>query len=134
MAEENSEHIPTVIIPMEPVGSLEGEVLMNSEGGKFCLELTVDKMKVDFPFDPEKGKLTIGRGGGNGIQILAMSVSREQHAEISYNGSECMLKHVDGKNGTYVNGIKLGERAYALRDNDKIRFGAAELVYREKKD
>ena len=158
-SEPEDEHMPTVIIPVEPVGADSRtesipesglEILAKEKldspaeaGPRYFFERRMDKRVDIYAFDPEKRTLKICRGAKivnnesvpiGDIQILAMSVSREQHAEISYNGNECLLRDVGSKNGTYVNEKRLGKETHALRSGDNIRFGAAELTYRENKE
>ncbi len=154
---EGEEKMPTVIIQMEPIGAPEartesisvsaleelakgGDILaqkLPEEDSKYFFERNMGGRIDTYPFNPEKRTLKICRGAKEGvpigdIQILHKSVSREKHATIGYNGGECVLKDVGSKNGTYVNGIKL-DKPYSLRSGDVVKFGDAELVYRERK-
>jgi pSer/pThr/pTyr-binding forkhead associated (FHA) protein len=64
---------------------------------------------------------------------LAKTVSRT-HAELKYNplGRECLLGDKGSLNGTYVNGERLKKDKYrVLRDGDIVRFGNAQLQFRE---
>ncbi|MCU0642611.1 MAG: FHA domain-containing protein [archaeon] len=116
---------------------------------KYCFEYEISGRVFPYAFDPEKRTLKICRGATadgipiGDIQILHKSVSREKHATIGYNGSECVLKDVGSRNGTYVldhqpepgekpkwNKI---EKPYGLRNGEVLKFGDAVLTYREKK-
>ena len=82
---------------------------------------------------PESGQVhpllgrtnTIGRDSANGIIIDDIGVSRV-HAEIVETDFKHYLHDVS-TNGTYVNGNRLGDQEYQLKDGDRINLGPSEI-------
>ncbi len=64
--------------------------------------------------------LTIGREETNDIVLDSRLVSR-QHAEISLIGNDYVLKDLQSKNGTYVNGEIVTE-PYVLKVQDEVQI------------
>lgn len=53
----------------------------------------------------------------------SLEVSRK-HAEIKKSGDETyQIRDLGSKNGTYVNGTKIGDNYYPLKNDDKVRLG-----------
>jgi predicted component of type VI protein secretion system len=77
-------------------------------------------------YDLVEDLITIGRSPDNMIVINDPSVST-RHARLQRAGDTYRLKDLDSTNGTRVNGISVAEAA--LRFDDRIRFGAAEVRY-----
>ena len=82
---------------------------------------------------PESGQIhpllgrtnTIGRDSANTVIIDDIGVSRV-HAEIVETEFKHYLRDVS-TNGTYVNGNRLGEEEYLLKDGDKIGLGPSDI-------
>ena len=72
--------------------------------------------------------LSLGRADENAVVIHDPQISRF-HAEIEWNGSGCMLRDLGSVNGTFVNGRRLGDTAYLLRDGDEIVIHKDKLLY-----
>ncbi len=70
--------------------------------------------------------LNIGRGPANDLVLSSMLVSRK-HAEVARRGDSYVLKDLNSSNGTFLNGVQIGEQA--LRDGDSIRIGPYKLLY-----
>jgi hypothetical protein len=68
----------------------------------------------------------IGRGSEADLRIEDAGISR-QHAEVLL-GREVVLRDAGSTNGTYVNGIQIGEAT--LRDGDVIRLGGTSITFR----
>jgi 3-deoxy-7-phosphoheptulonate synthase len=64
---------------------------------------------------------TIGRTGRAAIRVEDTGISR-QHATVSREGDEFVVRDLGSANGTYVNNRKL-EGPHALREGDTLRFG-----------
>jgi len=75
------------------------------------------------------GPLTIGRRASNAVALEWDPVSRA-HAQIECIGGEWTIAD-DGlsRNGTYVNGTRIGGRV-RLRDGDSVRCGSTAVVFR----
>ena len=67
----------------------------------------------------------IGREGDQEIAIDANAVSR-QHAEIRRTGHGYLIADLESRNGTFVNGERLGEDPQPLRDGDEIVIAGEE--------
>jgi hypothetical protein len=79
---------------------------------------------------PGRWRVTIGRRLHSDVALSwDVEVSRE-HALLERNGEGWMLVDEElSRNGSFVNGVRLDGRR-ALQDEDRLRFGRTELVYR----
>jgi DNA-binding winged helix-turn-helix (wHTH) protein len=68
-----------------------------------------------------EGENILGRGTDSLVWIDAQSVSR-RHARVMVASGLATLEDLGSKNGTFVNGIRLGSPV-ALRDGDELRIG-----------
>ncbi|HBE71454.1 MAG TPA: sigma-54-dependent Fis family transcriptional regulator [Planctomycetaceae bacterium] len=67
-------------------------------------------------------------GRGNGCQIyLSDPLSSRTHAIISYEAGKWTASDADSRNGTQVNGTKIG--TVELFDGDRIQIGSTELLF-----
>lgn len=74
------------------------------------------------------GELTLlGRGKECEMVLEDRQASRE-HAEIRKVGGAFVLKDLESKNGTFVNGTPVS--SWTLKDGDVIRIGRAEFRFR----
>jgi diguanylate cyclase (GGDEF)-like protein len=69
---------------------------------------------------------TIGRSNLANVQLDEEGVSR-RHAQIVQEGDRVLLRDLGSKNGTFVNGERVSERA--LQEGDKIVLGAAVIRF-----
>ena len=76
---------------------------------------TIDGQKLRFPLF--KDKLSIGRTAHNDIQIKAQYISR-RHAMVVTENDQTRIVDWGSKNGVYVNGIRVTEKA--LRNGDLV--------------
>jgi len=74
--------------------------------------------------------LVIGRQSEGFVEFLAddAQVSR-RHAELLIDGSSFIISDLGSQNGTYVNGVKIGE-PFTLSDGDRIRIGTTSFLFR----
>ena len=70
--------------------------------------------------------MIIGRDASNWICITDPSSSRK-HCLLTRNGNEFLLKDLESRNGTFVNGIPIRERI--LQHGDKIDVGDSSFLY-----
>ena len=70
--------------------------------------------------------VVIGRSVGCNLRLDDSEVSR-QHARISHNGADFVLKDLSSANGTRVNGHALTERV--LCNGDNLQFGSSVLLF-----
>jgi DNA-binding winged helix-turn-helix (wHTH) protein len=75
-----------------------------------------------------EGENVIGRDPESALWIDDSSVSR-QHARIVVVGSEVTLEDLRSKNGTFLNGKKIGQGT-SLSDGDEIRIGPQKMLFR----
>ena len=68
----------------------------------------------------------IGRGTDVDLRVEDAGVSRS-HVEVLL-GREVLLRDLGSTNGTYVNGVQVGEAV--LRDGDLIRLGGTAITFR----
>lgn len=78
------------------------------------------------------GANTVGRSAESVIQIDAPGISRH-HARITVSGQQVTLEDLGSKNGTHVNGRRVGVPCQ-LADGDRIQFGAVEATFRSGAD
>ena len=74
----------------------------------------------------EEGVLKIGRNSDNTIVLPDALVSR-YHAEVHFDGTECLIRDVGGKNPVRVNGEEVDRRV--LAHGDTITIGGVEMVF-----
>jgi pSer/pThr/pTyr-binding forkhead associated (FHA) protein len=70
-------------------------------------------------------KTTVGRGDQNLLVIRDPSISA-QHCEILVHGAEVIIRDLDSRNGTMVNGRKLRNQQSSINSGQLIRFGTVE--------
>ena len=73
----------------------------------------------------EKSTFSIGRRSGNDLQLVGSDVSRD-HADITRENEQYMLRDRGSRYGTFVNGEQISERQ--LADGDRIRLGRTEQI------
>lgn len=79
-------------------------------------------------------KVRIGRGAQMDLVLDRDEKVSRHHAEIAFNNAgEFVLSDVGSSGGTQVQGNDLGTKTVRLRDGDRIRLGATELVYRDER-
>jgi len=78
----------------------------------------------------EKDVFTVGRRAGNDLQLNGSEISRD-HAEIVRRNGHYVVRDLDSRYGTFVNGERIAERELAALD--RLRFGGAspELLFIE---
>ena len=69
----------------------------------------------------------IGRDKGSHIRIDDKSVSIF-HSMIYVKGNKCILKDLNSKNGTLVNGYRVSD-SHKLRDGDKVKIGSTLFTF-----
>jgi len=76
----------------------------------------------------EEGENVLGRDPDSAMWIDLNSVSR-RHARIIIADGAATIEDLDSRNGTYVQGERI-RAATRLSDGDRIKIGAAALVFR----
>jgi pSer/pThr/pTyr-binding forkhead associated (FHA) protein/uncharacterized protein YbaR (Trm112 family) len=78
---------------------------------------------------PLENRLTVGRKSSNAICLSDLSVSR-QHAVVHLMEDQAIIKDMDSRHGTFVNGRPV--KSCALSDGDIIRIGKTTLSFVQK--
>ncbi len=69
----------------------------------------------------DQDRVTIGRGSDCDIVLSKRQVSR-YHAQIDRDDGGYLLRDLESKNGTYVNGREVRDRPCRLKDGDEIQI------------
>lgn len=77
--------------------------------------------------DLPPGEALIGRGADCLITLDDSLVSR-RHARLRIEGSEAIFEDLGSRNGSRINGQAVREPV-SLKEGDRVRIGALELVY-----
>jgi pSer/pThr/pTyr-binding forkhead associated (FHA) protein len=67
----------------------------------------------------KEGVMTIGRSAECDVALMSNGVSKN-HAQIASNGEKIIVKDLDSRNGTFVNGVQV--RKKLLQAGDKLAF------------
>lgn len=70
-------------------------------------------------------RFTIGRSHGNDLMLVHLGVSRT-HAELLVRNGEYLLRDLNSKQGTYVNGVKIDQAK--LTNGDRIQLGGLQGI------
>ena len=73
-------------------------------------------------FPLPEGEFSVGRHASNSLCLEETAVSR-RHCVIERTGACCVLKDLESRNGTFVNGTPITEQA--LAQGDEIRIGGS---------
>lgn len=76
------------------------------------------------------GENLLGRDPASQVQLQDPGVSR-RHARIVLGSAEARLEDLGSKNGTFLDGVRLGPEPVALQDGCRLLLGTLELTYRE---
>jgi transcriptional regulator with GAF, ATPase, and Fis domain len=68
------------------------------------------------------GRLAIGRDYSNGVHLRDLATSR-QHCMVEAREGQLLLRDLESRHGTFVNGVPIGERF--LEHGDRVRVGAS---------
>jgi DNA-binding winged helix-turn-helix (wHTH) protein len=74
------------------------------------------------------GENIVGRDPGADVHIDAVGVSR-RHAEIVIRDGQAVVRDLASKNGTFVQGERIGAPA-VLADHSELRFGTMTVLFR----
>ena len=71
---------------------------------------------------------SVGSAEGSGLRLADDTVSRH-HATLLQRGDECWVRDGSSRNGTFVNGQRLGGKERLLHDGDVLSFGPFEYRF-----
>jgi DNA-binding winged helix-turn-helix (wHTH) protein len=77
----------------------------------------------------EPGDNVLGRDPAASLRIDDGTVSRE-HARIHVTGREATIEDLGSKNGTFLEGKRVGRRPLRLSDGNEIQIGSVFLTFR----
>jgi pSer/pThr/pTyr-binding forkhead associated (FHA) protein len=77
-------------------------------------------------------RVTIGRDPVNDLVLPDDSKVSRSHAELSRRDGQWILVDLESRNGTFVNGRRVGR--HPLRDGDRIEFGGTVLTFGSQQD
>lgn len=77
-------------------------------------------------------RFRVGRRENANFKIDSLQVSG-LHAEFIQVGIRLFVRDMNSTNGTYVNGRRIDNRDYALRDNDRVRLSNVEFIVHRKR-
>jgi pSer/pThr/pTyr-binding forkhead associated (FHA) protein len=75
----------------------------------------------------ERDAITIGRQPGNDI-VLSTPLASRVHARLERRQEQFILRDLNSRNGTMVNGVKTTEQS--LQGGETIRIGSARLIFK----
>src|SRR5262245_14738536 len=82
----------------------------------------------EFIYPLKVGLNTLGRSADNDVVVEDLYVSRRHCAVLVHHDNSCVLQDTASKNGTYVNGAKIGGPT-TLTPGDRIRICNREYVF-----
>jgi DNA-binding winged helix-turn-helix (wHTH) protein len=83
--------------------------------------------KQEIPLAP--GENILGRDVEADAQIDDTTVSR-RHARVSISGGEAAIEDLGSKNGTFVDGKRVGKKPLQLTNGNEIQLGSVFLTFR----
>jgi hypothetical protein len=75
-----------------------------------------------------EGPNVVGRNRDCGVRVDSATLSRH-HARIVVSNGEAVVEDLGSKNGTFVNGRRVGQRV-DLKDGDQLQAGSVAMTYR----
>ena len=108
-------------------GSGGDTVILVNNDSRLTLILT-DRANPNRHFEcPLRDKVTIGRSSGNQIVLDYERSVSGTHCEIFVDGNIFMIRDLNSKNGTYVDGIRIAGVA-EFSNGSRIKLGRLELM------
>ena len=82
-----------------------------------------------FPFLVSKTSGTFSRHQGKGTHRRELEYLSRRHACIHHKDGKAYIEDLGSSNGTFVNGLRLTQRAVPLQDGVVVAFGGQHFVY-----
>ncbi|MCI0511688.1 polysaccharide biosynthesis tyrosine autokinase [candidate division KSB1 bacterium] len=92
--------------------------------------ICVEGMKPGLTLRIKPGEASLGRGVLNDLVVMHDSVSRK-HATFKVDDEQTMLRDLESKNGTFVNGRRI--TSIHLKNGDQVRFGEVTFTFEDDK-
>lgn len=120
----NCDHCGAPVLPTSRFCPVCGKAIASSSpAAQPLVTLSVQGPTGDKSFPLGPGTSVIGRTPDNTIPLPHDEVSRH-HAQLLVDGSGCCISDLGSTNGTFVNGIRLGQqRPERLREGDVLQIG-----------
>lgn len=122
-----------VAAPAQRTESLARELMRNllGSGGQPTLEVERGPaVGAKRGLGRPESRLVIGRGDGSNWVIANKDLSRE-HAEVQRTWDGTRILDLESKNGTKVDGVRVGPAGAMLRDGSIVELGPIALRYRD---
>ena len=110
-----------------PRGILEADGIMSAEPMPPWAQLIADDGSAILEIS--LNRTMIGRGLDNDIRVANQEISRH-HVVIYRQDGTTMVRDLDSSNGTYLNGVRLAERAAPVAAGDSVLLGDLAFTYR----
>jgi tetratricopeptide (TPR) repeat protein len=85
-----------------------------------------------YAYEVRKDLVTLGRDRSCDVSLATGSVSRF-HCQLRWEGERWIVKDLGSRNGTYLNGVRVGQQA-DLREGDELRIGKVALRVQSEKE
>ena len=92
-----------------------------------CIAVLVDR-RTGEEFNISRYSTSLGRDLGNDLILNSDKTISRQHALIQYTNGRFHVQDLSSKNGTRLNGAKLGQLT-ELRNGDEITLGLTQLIF-----
>ena len=109
--------------------AFSGEARLERPGGGAGREGRFLLVRDDQEIELEPGENVVGRDRSASCRIDDGTISR-RHARISISGKNISIEDLGSKNGTFLNGKRVGNKPLRLSDGDEIQFGSIFLTLR----
>jgi len=103
-------------------------LIRSPTGGDLPDHLTCWLRDKDFIYPLKVGLNTMGRSSDNDLVVEDLYISRRHCAILVHHDGSCVLHDMSSKNGTYLNGVKIGGPT-PLRAGDEIRICNRQFVF-----
>jgi pSer/pThr/pTyr-binding forkhead associated (FHA) protein len=101
---------------------------LNSRGGGDLVVVRSTTLRTGERYPLDAQALTVGRSGGNDLELRDDQFASAQHARIEPRGADVWVEDDGSTNGTFVNGRRI-DAPQRLAPGDVVRIGETELRY-----
>jgi pSer/pThr/pTyr-binding forkhead associated (FHA) protein len=116
---------PSVVLRLAPASQIR-EKVSRYYGPKLIGVLPTGE-KIEYPID--RHEVEIGKAAHNQIVLTDPTVSNT-HAIVMARDGGYSIVDLGSRNGTFINGERLGSKAVTLRHGEKIQLGQTVLTFR----
>lgn len=116
---------PSVVLRLATASHIRERV--NGYYGPKLIGVLPTGEKIEYPID--RHEVEIGKAAHNQILLTDPTVSNT-HAIVTARDGDYSIVDLGSRNGTFINGERLGARAVTLRHGEKIQLGQTVLTFR----